>query len=73
MTGYVRYRLARRRLHSAILAMAVTSGWVIPASGQNPAVSVGAGERTRGGVPNDPASSEVSRLKKFGIYSKQYA
>jgi hypothetical protein len=31
------------------------------------------GERTRGGVPNDPASNEVSRLKKFGIYAKQYA
>jgi hypothetical protein len=44
MTGYVRYRLAPRRLHSAILAMAVTSWWVIPASGQNPAVSVGADE-----------------------------
>jgi len=44
MTGHVRYWPARRGLHSAILAMAVTSWWVIPASGQNPAASVGAGE-----------------------------
>jgi hypothetical protein len=44
MTGHVGYRLARRRLHSAILAMAATSWWVIPASGQNPVASVGAGE-----------------------------
>jgi hypothetical protein len=44
MTGHVRYWPARRGLHSAILAMAVTSWRVIPASGQNPAASVGTGE-----------------------------
>jgi hypothetical protein len=44
MTGHVWYWPARRGSHSAILAMAVTSWWVIPASGQNPAASVGAGQ-----------------------------
>jgi hypothetical protein len=38
-------------------------------------VRLGAGKESAlaGGVPNDPASNEVSRLKKFGIYAKQYA
>jgi hypothetical protein len=44
MTDNISYRPARGRLHSAISAMAVTSWWVIPVSGQNPAACVGAGE-----------------------------
>jgi hypothetical protein len=44
MTGHVKYRLARRRLHSAIAAMAVSSWWVMIASGQNPVASIAAGE-----------------------------
>jgi len=42
MSGNTRYRLARRRLGSAILAMGVTSWWVMPAAGQYPTASVAA-------------------------------
>jgi hypothetical protein len=67
MTGNVRYRLVRRRLHSAILAMAVTSWSVIPASGQNPTASVGAGEASpvTGSAPSELASIEDLPLTRL--------
>ena len=65
MTGNIRYRLTRRRLRPAILAIAVTFCCSIPAAGQYPAASVGAGGRSSaltGSVPTGPASDEILRL-----------
>jgi outer membrane protein TolC len=64
MTGDIRYRLTRRRLRPAILAMAVTFYCVIRAAGQYPAASVGAGQASAltGSVPSGPASNEVLRF-----------
>jgi hypothetical protein len=64
MTGNIRYRLVRRRLHSAIWAMAVTSWWVIPASGQNTAASVGASPVTES-APSELASIEDLPLTRL--------
>jgi outer membrane protein TolC len=64
MTGNIRYRLTRRRLRTAILAIAVTFCCSISASGQYPAASVGAGQSNAltGSVPSGPASDEILRL-----------
>jgi hypothetical protein len=75
MIGDIRYRLVRRPLRPAILAMAVTSRLVIPASGQNPAASVGAGEASpvTESAPSELASIEdlpLTRLEssQFSLY-----
>jgi outer membrane protein TolC len=64
MTGNVRFRLTRRHLRPAILAIAVAFYCVIPAAGQYPAASVGAGQSSAltGSVPSGPASDEILRL-----------
>ena len=64
MTGNIRYRLTRRHSLPAILAIAVTFYCVIPAAGQYPAASVGAGQSSAltGSVPSGPASDEILRL-----------
>ena len=64
MNGNICYRLTRRHLGPAILAIAVTFYCVIPAAGQYPAASVGAGQSSAlaGSVPSGPASDEILRL-----------
>jgi outer membrane protein TolC len=64
MSSEVKSRVTRSRLCSSILAMAATFYWVIPAAGQYPAASVGAGQSSAlsGSVPSGPASDEVLRL-----------
>src|ERR1700751_3448937 len=65
MTGDVRYRLTRRHLGPAILAIAVAFCCSVPAAGQYPASSVGAGGQSgalAGSVPSGPASDELLRL-----------
>jgi outer membrane protein TolC len=68
MTVNIRDRLARRRLHAAIFASAVTFCCVIPAAGQYPGASVGAGQSSSlaGSVPSGPASDEILRLTLRG-------
>ena len=60
----VRYRPIQRRLRTAILVMAITFCWVLPAEAQYPAASAGAGQSSAitGSVPSGPASDEVLRL-----------
>jgi outer membrane protein TolC len=64
MTRDVRHRPIRCRLRTAILVMAVTFCWVLPAEAQYPAASAGAGQSNAiaGSVPSGPASDEVLRL-----------
>jgi outer membrane protein TolC len=64
MTGNIRYRLTRRHSLPAISAIAVTFCSVIPAAGQYPAASVGAGQSSAltGSVPSGPVSDEILRL-----------
>jgi outer membrane protein TolC len=64
MTRDVRHRPIRRRLRTAILVMAITFCWVLPAEAQYPAASAGAGQSSAitGSVPSGPASDEVLRL-----------
>jgi outer membrane protein TolC len=64
MTGKTRYRLTRRLLRPAILAITVTFCCSKPAAGQYPAASVGAGQSNplTGSVPSGPASDEILRL-----------
>jgi len=64
LVAHVRHRLARRCLYPAILAMAVTSCWVIPASGQNPAASVGAGEAS---PVTESAPSELASIEDLPL------
>jgi outer membrane protein TolC len=64
MTGDVLYRLIRLRLlRSAVLGISLLCG-VIPAAGQYPAGSSGAGQSSAlsGSVPSGPASDAVLRL-----------
>ena len=66
MTGDVQYRLTQPSLlrRRAILAMSLTLCCVIPAAGQYPAASSGAGQAgaLSGSVPSGPASNEALRL-----------
>ncbi len=66
MTGDVQYRLTQRSLlrRCAILAVSLTLCFVIPAGGQYPAASSGAGQvgALSGSVPSGPASNEALRL-----------
>ena len=64
MTGDVQYRLTQPRSRRAILVMALIFCCVIPAAGQYPAASSGAGQAgaLSGSVPSGPASNEVLRL-----------
>jgi outer membrane protein TolC len=64
MTCNIRHSLTRRHLGPAILAIAVTFYCVIPAVGQYPGASVGAGQSSAltGSVPSGPASDEILRL-----------
>jgi outer membrane protein TolC len=64
MTDNIRYRRIRRHVGPAILAIAVTFYWVLPAAGQYPAASVGAGQSgsLTGSVPSGPATDQVVQL-----------
>jgi len=64
MTGDIRYGVTRRHLRPVILAVALTFYCVMPAAGQYPATSVGAGQSSAltGSVPSGPASDETLRL-----------
>src|ERR1700722_2694182 len=66
MTGHVQDRPTRLRLlrRSAILAISLTLWCAIPAAGQYPAASSGAGQAgaLSGSVPSGSASNEVLRL-----------
>lgn len=64
MIGDIRARLSRHRWHRAILTMAVTFCWVIPAAGQYPAASAEAGQASAlaGSAPSGPASNEALSL-----------
>ena len=74
MTRHAGYWLARRRLHSAILAMAVSVQYAMPVPAQHPALSVEAVQASApaGVFPMTRSCKRLSRLKKFGIYAKQY-
>ena len=60
----IRYRLSRRGLRPAILAMVFTFSWVVPAAGQYPTASFAANPANSltGSVPSDQASNEVLSL-----------
>jgi outer membrane protein TolC len=64
MTRDVRHRPIPCRLRTAILVMAVTFCWALPAEAQYPAASAGPGQAgaITGSVPSGPASDEVLRL-----------
>ena len=64
MTGNIRYRVARRQLRPAILAIAVAFYCGLPAAGQYPAANGRAGQSNAltGSVPSGPASDEILRL-----------
>jgi len=64
MTGNIGCRLGRMRLRPAILAIAVSLFWVIPAAGQYSAASLGGGQSSglTGSVPSGPATNEVVQL-----------
>jgi hypothetical protein len=64
MTGNTRYRLARRWLGFAILAMGVTSWWVMLAAGQYPTASVGAGEAS---AVKESAPSEMANTNDLPL------
>jgi outer membrane protein TolC len=58
----LRYRLTRRRLRPAILAMVMTCCWAVPAAGQYSVASAGQMGTMTGSVPSGAASNEVLRL-----------
>jgi outer membrane protein TolC len=64
MNRDLRYQLTRRYLRPATLVMAITFCRVIPAVGQYPAASAGAGQTgaITGSVPSGAASNDVLRL-----------
>jgi outer membrane protein TolC len=64
MTRDGKNRPIRWRLRTAILVVAVTFCWVLPAEAQYPAANVAAGQASAvtGSVPSGPASDEVLRL-----------
>ena len=64
MSDDMTFRLTRHRSPRAILAMAVILCCVIPAAGQYPTASAGAGQASSltGSTPSGPASNEVLPL-----------
>jgi outer membrane protein TolC len=58
----LRHRLTRRRLRPAILAMAITCCWTVPAAGQYSVASAGQTGTITRSVPSGPASNEIVRL-----------
>jgi outer membrane protein TolC len=58
----LRYRLTRRRLHPANLAMVMTCCWAVSAAGQYSVASAGQMGTMTGSVPSGAASNEVLRL-----------
>jgi outer membrane protein TolC len=58
----LRYRLTRRRLRPALLAMVITWCWAVPAAGQYSVASAGQTGTMTGSVPSGPASNEIVSL-----------